>query len=183
MSAREMKRVEAMQMDPSITTYGDKNPRSPNELAAFSFLVGKWQGEGKARLPDGAVADFPVSWVGRYILDGTAIADEMHSVNPDGSPYLGISLRQYDPGGKTWIIEYLNVSNSFLRRQVNGRSGSVDVDGRNVTVVSEGPTTSREHYRVVDEDHWVYRIDLSSDGGRSWNEAQVEMTFRRSEGI
>ena len=33
----------------------------------------------------------------------------------------------------------------------------------------------------IDRDDWVYSIDLSTDGGRSWNEGQIEMTFRRSE--
>jgi hypothetical protein len=44
----------------------------------------------------------------RYILDGTTIADELHSVTPDESPYLGISLRQYGASRQTWIVEYLN---------------------------------------------------------------------------
>jgi hypothetical protein len=52
------------------------------------------------------------------------------------------------------------------------------VDGADVRVVTEG---SREHYHVVDQDQWVYRMDLSTDGGRTWNEGQVEMNFRRSE--
>src|ERR1700733_12940610 len=117
-----------------ITSYGERNPNSPDELEAFSFLVGKWQGTGRVKLDGGKFADFPVSWIGRYILDGTAIADELHSVTPNGSPYLGISFRQYDASRKKWIVEYLNVSNSFLRKQVNGVSGSVKLDGRNVTV-------------------------------------------------
>jgi hypothetical protein len=169
-------------MDPSKTTYGERNPNAPNELAVFAFLVGKWQGTGTARLENGKVAEFPVTWIGRYVLDGYAIADEGHSFFPDGSPALGITLRHYDTNRKTWIVEFLNVSNSFLRKQVNGRSGSVTVDGRTVTVFSEsGETTTREHYRVVDPDNWAYRIDLSTDGGRTWNEGQVEMTFRRLE--
>jgi hypothetical protein len=45
----------------------------------FAFIVGKWQGTGTTRLPDGKVAEFAVSWIGRYILDGNAIADEVHS--------------------------------------------------------------------------------------------------------
>ena len=171
--------VEAVQMDPSKTTYGERSPSAPSELAVFSFIVGKWEGSGKARLPDGTVAEFPVSWIGRYILDGSAIADESHGAYPDGRPFLGITLRQYDASRRTWIVEFLNVSESFLRKQVNGGSGSVVVDGRTVTVVSEG--ASREHYRVVDRDNWVYRMDLSTDGGRTWNEGQVEMTFRRLE--
>ena len=174
--------VEVTQMDPSKTTYGERNPSAPKELGVFSFLVGKWQGTGKTRLPDGKVAEFSgVSWIGRYILDGTAIADELHAAYPDGRPFLGVSLRQYDANRKTWIVEHLNVSESFLRKQVNGRSGSVEVVGEDVRVVTEGPTTSREHYQVVDQDHWVYRMDLSTDGGRSWDEGQIEMTFRRSE--
>jgi hypothetical protein len=173
--------VEVTQMDPSKTTYGERNPSAPKELGVFSFLICKWQGTGKTRLPDGEVAEFPLSWIGRDILDGTAIADELHSTYPDGRPFLGISLRQYDASRKTWIVEHLNVSDSFVRKQVNGGSGSVEVDGGDVIVVTEGPTPSREHYHVLDQDNWVYRIDLSADGGRSWNEGQIEMTLRRSE--
>jgi hypothetical protein len=175
--------LEATQVDPSKTTYGDRNPAAPNELAAFSFLVGTWQGTARIRLPDGKVAEkIHVSWIGRYILDGTAIADESHSVYPDGTPALGITLRQYDAGRKAWIVEFLNVSESFLRKQVNPRSGSVTVNGRNVTVSSESPGMSvREHYLVADQDHFAYCLDVSTDGGRSWSEGQIEMSFRRSE--
>ncbi|MGB9070400.1 MAG: hypothetical protein WCC21_17670 [Candidatus Acidiferrales bacterium] len=165
-----------------ISSYGQRNPDSPQELGLFSFLVGKWQGTGRAKLDGGKFAEFPVTWIGRYILDGAAIADEFHSLAPDGSPYLGISLRQYDATRKTWIIEYLNVSNSFLRRQVNGGSGSVTVDGPSVAVISGAPDSmSREQYRVLDHDNFAYRLDASSDGGSTWDEGRIEMTFRRSE--
>lgn len=168
--------------DPSKATYGEIGSRAPQELHAFSFLVGKWDGEGKTRLEDGTFAEFPVTWIGRYILDGTAIADEIHSVAPDGSPYLGISLRQYDAIRKTWIVEYLNVSGSFVRKQVNSNSGSVNVAGPNVTVISESPgVTIRELYLVPDHSNFTYRLDVSSDGGTSWNEGQIEMIFRRLE--
>ncbi len=168
--------------DPSRTTYGERNPDSPEELSVFSFLIGKWEGKGRTKIEDGKFAEYDVTWIGRYILDGTAIADELHGPSPDGSPYLGISLRQYDSASKTWIIEYLNVSHSFLRRQVNRESGSVSVNGRNVAVLSESPgVLVREHYQVEDEQAFVYRLDVSSDGGKNWQDGQVEMTFRRSQ--
>jgi hypothetical protein len=166
--------------DPSRTVHGELSARAPQELRAFSFIVGKWDGKGRTRLPDGKIAEFPVTWIGRYILDGTAISDEMHSLAPDGSPYLGISLRQYDATRRTWVIEYLNVSGSFLRRQVNAGAGSVKVTGRDVVVESESPGVKvREHYVVPDADHFIYRLDVSSDGGKSWNESQIEMSFQR----
>jgi hypothetical protein len=166
--------------DPSRTSYGEISARAPQQLRAFSFIVGKWDGQSRTRLPDGKFAEFPVSWIGRYILDGTAISDEMHSLAPDGSPYLGISLRQYDAARGTWIIEYLNVSGSFLRRQVNADSGSVRVAGQDVIVESESPGIKvREHYLVPDSEHFTYRLDVSSDDGGSWIERQIEMSFQR----
>ena len=60
-------------------------------------------------------------------------------------------------------------------------TGSVAVTGRTVTVTSESPgVIVREHYVVQDADNWVYRLDSSNDGGRSWNEGAIEFTFRRS---
>lgn len=168
--------------DPTKTTYGAISATAPQELRVFSFLIGKWDGEGKTKLPDGKVAEYPVTWIGRYILDGTAIADEAHGPAPDGSPALGISFRQYDSLRKTWIIEFLNVSGSFLRKQVNADAGAVTTTGQNVTIASGSQAVKvREHYLVPDQDHFTYRLDISSDGGKSWNEAQVEMTFRRVE--
>src|SRR5262249_27285036 len=96
-----------------------------------------------------------------------------HGPAPDGSPYLGINLRQYDRNRKTWIVEYLNVSHSFLRKLVDARLGSVTVRGRNVTVASESAGMFyRERYEVEDGDNWVLRVDSSTDGGKSWDEKQ-----------
>jgi Protein of unknown function (DUF1579) len=173
---------EATQVtDPSKTIYGEKSPRAPKQLDEFAFLIGSWEGKGRTKLEDDKVAEFSVTWIGRYILDGTAIADEAHSIAPDGSPYLGITLRQYDQSRQTWVIEFLNVSNSFLRKQVNGTAGSVSVQGRLVTVASSNPGMMvREHYDVVGKDRWTYRLDVSRDGGERWNEGMMQITFQRA---
>ena len=164
--------------DSTKTTYGDRSQDAPEELGAFSFLIGTWEGKGRTKFDNGEVAEYTITWIGRYILDGTAIADEAHSTGPDGKPYLGISLRQYDRNRKTWVVEFLNVSYSFLRKQVNRRSGSVTVRGRTVTVLSDGAVT-REHYEVEDGDHWIFRMDSSKDEGKTWNKGQVEIRLQR----
>ena len=167
--------------DPTKSDFGERSPKTPKELSLFAFLGGKFEGDGKVSLGEGQFAEFPVTWIGRYILDGTAISDEMHSVTPDGKPYLGITLRQYDAARKTWIIEYLNVTGSFVRKQVNGDAGKVTVNGRNVTIASSSPgVTLREHYLVPDDDTFIYRLDVSNDGGKTWIEPQMEMTLRRA---
>lgn len=168
---------------PAITTYGERSADAPRELDAFSFLIGRWEGGGKTKTPDGKIAEFDgVTWIGRYILDGMAIADEGHASAPDGSPFMGISFRYYDATKKAWIVEYLNVSNNFLRRQVNATSGSVTVDGNTVVVLAEAADTwGRETYRVDSHDRFTYTLDLSDDGGRTWNVGQIEMSFSRTE--
>jgi hypothetical protein len=152
-----------MASEPAVTTYGQRNAQAPSQLNLFSFLVGKWEGTGKTRLPDGSQGQFELTWIGRYILNGMAIADEFHSLAPDGSPYLGISLRHFDAKHDSWVIEYLNVSNSFLRRQVNPQ------------------TRIREKYRVADPKHFTYTTDTSHDGGRSWDPVMIEITLARVE--
>jgi hypothetical protein len=171
-----------MTKEPAITTYGQKNAQAAGLLDTFSFLVGKWKGTGKTRLVDGSHVQWELTWIGRYILNGMAIADEFHSLAPDGSPYLGVSLRHFDTKHDSWVIEYLNVSNSFLRRQVNPQSGSVSLDADAIVVISEdGQTRIREHYRVLGPDHFTYSTDMSRDEGRSWDPALIEITMDRVE--
>ena len=166
--------------EPAITAYGQINAQAPDQLKLFSFLVGRWKGAGKTRLADGNQAHFEVTWIGRYILNGVAIADEFHSLTPDGKPYLGISVRRYDTKHDSWIIEYLNVSNSFIRRQVNPDSGSVSLDAGSIVVISEdGQTRIRERYRMPDPNHFTYSTDISRNGGRSWEAVALEIAMTR----
>ena len=170
--------------EPAVLKYGERNAEAPSELSLFSFFVGTWKGGGRTRLPDGKYAQYDdgVTWIGRYVLDGMAIADEVHIVNPEGKPYLGITLRQFDAKHASWIIEFLNVTVSFVRRQVNPRSGSVSVKDGTITIISEdGESRIRENYRVADEDHFSYSTELSRDGGRSWDPPAFEMTLVRVE--
>jgi hypothetical protein len=171
------------QQKPAITAYGDRHEAAPEELDLFSFLIGKWEGSGKTRLADGTIAEYDgLSWIGRYVLDGMAIIDELHAPQPDGSQGLGITLRYFDQDSDGWVVEFLNVSFSFIRRQVNARSGAVEKDGSTVVVTSvSDESISREFYRMIDDDSFVYTIDLSNDGGETWNRGSIEFTMNRVE--
>jgi hypothetical protein len=51
-----------------------------------------------------------------------------------------------------------------------------------VIVTSESDQSiSREYYRVLDSDRFVYSIDLSKDGGETWNRGSIEFTMSRVE--
>jgi hypothetical protein len=175
--------AHAMAQDSAITTYGTRNDSAPVELDVFSFLIGKWEGSGRTRLGDGTIAEYDgLTWIGRYVLDGMAIIDELHAPLPDGNRGLGITLRYFDMQRGGWVVEFLNVTNSFIRRQVNGRAGAVEQDGSTVVVTSvSDESISREYYRVIDDDSFVYTIDLSNDGGDTWNRGSIEFTMERVE--
>ena len=174
---------DAVSAEPAITTYGERNPEAPAELDLFSFLVGKWSGTGRTRLADGNYVEWQgVTWIGRYILNGMAIADEIQAPGPDGKQYLGITLRQFDTEHDVWVVEFLNVTNSFLRRQVNPSAGSLSREADSVVVISEDAQVRiRERYRLVDQNHFTYTSDLSQDAGRSWDPVSIEMTMTRVE--
>jgi hypothetical protein len=171
------------QQGPAITTYGVRHEAAPDELDLFSFLIGKWEGSGKTRLADGTIAEYDgLTWIGRYVLDGMAIIDELHAPLPDGNRGLGITLRYFDLQRDGWVVEFLNVTNSFIRRQVNAQAGAVEKDGSTVVVISvSDESISREYYRVIDDDSFVYTIDLSNDGGETWNRGSIEFTMNRVE--
>jgi hypothetical protein len=146
-------------------------------------LIGKWEGSGRTRLADGTIAEYAgLVWIGRYMLDGMAIVDDLHAPLPDGGRGLGITLRYFDSGSDAWVVEFLNVSNSFIRRQVNARSGAVEKEGSTVVVTSvSDESICREFYRVIGDDSFVYSIDLSNDAGKTWNRGSIEFTMNRVE--
>lgn len=49
------------------------------------------------------------TWLGRFILDGYAIADEYRMTGSSGELIvLGLNLRTYDAAKRTWNIKWLN---------------------------------------------------------------------------
>lgn len=63
-------------MAQSTNDYGTLNPKAAPELSRFAFLIGSWKCEAKLLSPDGTWQKFMAAWLGHYILDGYAIADE-----------------------------------------------------------------------------------------------------------
>ena len=168
-------------LDPAVTVYGSLNPAAPAELATFSFLVGKWTGTGKYRDAEGNYIDFAVQWIGRYALDGMAIADEIRRSEAEGGAIDGLTLRFFDTASKAWTIEFLNFSRYFLRKQTNANSGAVIQDGTKVTIAQSGPegAPGREVYVLIDADHFTYSLDVERDG--VWDEGLVIMELERQE--
>lgn len=164
--------------DPAVTTYGVLSPAAPAGLGVFSFLIGKWSGTAKARIADGTTVDYRFDWIGRYILDGMAIADEMRM--SDSGAVQGMSFRHLDATGQ-WTVEFLNFNGSFIRKQVAAGVGALTQEGNVVTISQPGlnGALGRERYTVLDANHFTYTLGQSQDGGTTWDDAMVVIDMQR----
>jgi hypothetical protein len=64
--------------------FGKANPNAPKALSQFGFLIGRWRCEATVRLGEGTEQKLEATWLGRFILDGYAIAEEYRMTGPAG---------------------------------------------------------------------------------------------------
>jgi hypothetical protein len=83
------------------------NSNAPAALSRFAFLIGSFQCEAKLKSADGSWQTFEAAWLGRFILDGYAIADEYRLMSSSGELIvLGMNFRTYDAARKVWNIKW-----------------------------------------------------------------------------
>jgi hypothetical protein len=160
--------------------FGKLNPNAPAELSRFAFLIGNWRFEARVKLPDGKWQFFQGTWVGRYILDGHAIADEYRMTDMSGSlVVLGLNLRAYDVSKQTWNIKWLNGLTGTWTDLTPPEPGGVTYNGRSIIYAFKelAPTDSthaytRATYTNDAKSHFTWRGEKSSDRN-AWSEFMV----------
>lgn len=177
-SAKENTR--AMQRDEQ--QYGKPNPKAPPELSRFAFLIGKWRGEAKVKREDGSRESFKVSWEGRYILDGYAIADEYRMWAPSGElMVLGVNLRVYDPKKKAWNMKWLHALGGTWVDLGPEELGGVTADEKAISYSMKEPLAphafTRATYTNISANHFTWRGERSNDR-KTWEEFLVIECYR-----
>ena len=82
--------------------FGLLNPDAPEQLSDFVPMIGICDCQSIRRNPDGSWQDTSqMIWSFKYILNGTAIQDEVW----DGNRY-ATSIRQFHPDSLEWIVSY-----------------------------------------------------------------------------
>ena len=113
--------------------------------------------------------------------DGYAIADEYRQRGEQsGWAILGVTLRFYDTDQHRWIVEYPGCTgfhSGFTEL------GGVLVSETSVTLMSQAPgLLVRETYLDITDDHFTYRVDVSTDEGETWDEGVQVVEAHRIEG-
>ena len=165
--------------------FGTLNPNAPAALSRFSFLVGRWRCEAEVRSGNGVWQTFQATWVGRYVLDGYAIADEYRMTDSSGKLLvLGMNFRTYDAAKQTWNIKWLNALGGTWIDLAPSELGGVRFDGQSVIYAFREPvaghTYTRATYTNISERRFTWRGEKSNDG-KAWSEFIVVECYSSKE--
>ena len=159
---------------------GKINPNAPAELARFAFLVGRWRFAARVKLPNGQTNSFRGAWLGRYILDGYAIADKYRMRDVSGKLIvLGLNLRAYDASKRIWNIKWLNALTGTWMDLTPSELGGVTYEGQSISYafkelvpVDATHVYTRATYTSTSRTRFTWRGQKSSDGN-TWTDFMV----------
>jgi len=177
-------------LDPS---FGKLSPHAPPELAAFAFLIGSWQCNARIKSTGGDWQRFEAQWLGRFILDGHAIADEYRMTTLSGELIvLGMNVRTFDPATHTWTIKWLNALTGVWTDLVSEHLGGVHIYTGNNGNGSNGSSSSityafkepaathlytRATYTTHSPTHFTWKGDQSTDA-HTWTDFMLVECYR-----
>ena len=172
-------------MDQVEQKFGKPNPNAPAALSRFAFLIGRWRCEAKVRSANGEWQTFQATWLGRFILDGHAIADEYRMTGPSGElMVLGMNFRTYDASKQTWNIKWLNALAGTWTDLAPSEFGAVRFDGPSIIYAFKEPMAghayTRATYTNISQKHFTWRGEKSDDG-KAWSEFMVVECYQSKE--
>jgi hypothetical protein len=169
-------------MDQVEQEFGKPNPSAPSALSRFAFLIGRWRCEAKVRSDSQEWQTFPATWLGRFILDGYAIADEYRMTGSSGELIvLGMNFRAYDAIKQTWNMKWLNaLAGTWVDLGPEDLDG-VRFDGQSIIYAFKEPVAAhaytRATYTNISRTHFTWRGEKSEDG-KTWGEFMVVEAYR-----
>jgi hypothetical protein len=170
-------------MDQNDQEFGRLAPNAPAALSRFAFLIGRWRCEARIKSADGEWQRFEAAWVGRFILDGYAIADEYRMTGSSGELIvLGMNFRTYDATRKSWNIKWLSALTGAWTDLVSEELGGIRFEGQSIIYVFKEPMAGHAYTRATytnhSTTHFTWQGDKSDDG-KTWSEFMV-VECRRS---
>jgi hypothetical protein len=172
-------------MDQVDQDYGKPNPNAPAALSRFAFLIGRWRCEARLKSANGEWQTFQATWIGQFILDGYAIADEYRMIGSSGELIvLGMNFRTYDASRKVWNIKWLNALSGTWTDLGSDEFGGIRFDSQSIIYAFKEPMAAhaytRATYTNISQTHFTWRGEKSDDG-KAWREFMVIEAYRTEE--
>jgi hypothetical protein len=143
------------------------HPSLGEQAQVFGRLVGTWDGEYTSISKDGKSTHDSGEWIFGWILDGRAMQDVLIFNAParDKERYVGTTVRYFDPKTTTWSVTYIDPENNRVSTLTGGAVAGDRIELR-------GPLDpgkeARWRFDDIRSDSWVFRGEISYDGGKTW---------------
>lgn len=166
------------------TKFGMRNPNAPAELDRLAFLIGEWRCDARFLGEDGSWQKFRAEWVGRFALDGYAVADEFRLLDGAGRLLvLGLNLRTYEPARKKWYMRWLQALEGSWTDLAPEEFGGAQFNGRSFSYIFREPMVrhayTRATYTPDSESQFTWKGERSNDR-TTWSEF-MEIVAHREE--
>jgi len=157
------------------------HPALGDEAAIFDRLVGSWDAEFSIIAEDGAVTRFPGELHFGWVLDGHAMQDIWISYSQDEAgtrKNIGTSVRIFDRESGQWQVVWVAASRGSLTTLCGGAEGDRivlvgnDTDGADL----------RWSFNDLRPDSFLWRGEISRDGGKTWRLQEEHRIHRRQTG-
>jgi hypothetical protein len=174
--------IEESPMAQCDQPFGTLNAKAPAELPRFAFLIGKWDCEANLMSSTGTWQTYKAAWLGSYILDGYAIADEYRMFSASGDLIvLGMNVRTYDAARRAWNIRWLNGLTGNWTDLVSDELGGLTIEGSSISYAFEEPVAGHAYtwatYTAHSPRHFTWRGEKSDDRKR-WIEFMIVEAYR-----
>jgi hypothetical protein len=135
--------------------FGKRNPKAPEALSHFAFLIGRFKCEAKLKSSEWNWQMFHATWNGHFILEEYAIADEYSMTDAAGElVVLGMNFRTYDAAKRVWSIKWLNALSGTWTELGSEEFGGVKVTGNSISYSFKGTRSDRDLYTSHVHEHF-----------------------------
>lgn len=158
---------------------------APPEARQLAFLVGQFdlvvkpKAVGLGQKIHG-IPKLIGTWKGWRAMDGFGIEDELRVTDEAGNPQTLLhAMRYYDANAKRWTASAIDVYRGvFTTSTGEWRDNAMTFTSRGTD--GEGkPTLSRIRYADITPTSFKYRLDRSTDDGRTWTEGVLSIDAKR----
>ena len=143
------------------------HPSLGDQAKVFGRLIGTWDAEYTEFSKDGKATHSSGEVIDGWVMDGRAIQN-LFIIYPSATRkdrFIGTTLRYFDPNSGTWRVIFIDPENDSVARFSGGAVGddrivlhSDDTDGKE----------TRWSFNDIRSDSFVFRDEVSRDGGKTW---------------
>jgi hypothetical protein len=152
-------------------------PSLGDQANVFGRLVGTWEIRYAFLSKDGATTQATGTFSAGWVMDGR-VMQCLYTIDPSAArkeKFIGTSLSYFDAKSQTWRLFFIDPENDTVIRVTGGA-----VNDRIVFLTQETDgKVYRWSFNDIRPDTFVYRDEISRDGGNTWTLREEDRMERR----